>query len=86
MPVQDGFQSLLSVDPKTLVNPVALTPGSIQHGKQAYGYFCVHCHGPNADGLGTVGMSFSPLPRRSAVGCGAGPVGWRGSREDQIGL
>jgi len=62
VPTQDGFQSLLSADPKSLVNPLAPTSGSIEHGKQAYGYFCVHCHGPNADGLGTVGQSFSPLP------------------------
>jgi mono/diheme cytochrome c family protein len=62
VPVQDGFQVLLTADPKTLANPLPLTPVSAQQGKQAYGYFCVHCHGPKADGMGTVGQSFSPLP------------------------
>jgi hypothetical protein len=62
VPVEDGFQVLLSADPKRLDNPVTLTPGSVQQGKQAYGYFCVHCHGPKADGFGTVGQSFFPLP------------------------
>jgi mono/diheme cytochrome c family protein len=62
VPVQDGFQVLLTADPKTLVNPLSSTPQSVQQGKEAYGYFCIHCHGPKADGQGTVGQSFSPLP------------------------
>ena len=31
-------------------------------GKKEYTAFCAHCHGPNLDGLGTVGQSFVPLP------------------------
>jgi mono/diheme cytochrome c family protein len=31
-------------------------------GEKDYRAFCFHCHGPNLDGLGTVGQSFSPLP------------------------
>jgi mono/diheme cytochrome c family protein len=31
-------------------------------GKKEYTAFCAHCHGPNLDGLGTVGQSFFPLP------------------------
>lgn len=31
-------------------------------GKKEYTSFCAHCHGPNLDGLGTVGQSFFPLP------------------------
>jgi mono/diheme cytochrome c family protein len=62
VPVQDGFQALLTVDPKTLANPLTPTARSVRQGKDAYGYFCIQCHGPNADGLGTVGQSFSPLP------------------------
>jgi len=31
-------------------------------GEKDYQAFCSHCHGPNMDGLGTVGQSFSPLP------------------------
>ena len=31
-------------------------------GKKEYAAFCSPCHGPNLDGLGTVGQSFFPLP------------------------
>lgn len=31
-------------------------------GKKEYTAFCSPCHGPNLDGLGTVGQSFFPLP------------------------
>jgi mono/diheme cytochrome c family protein len=62
VPVRDGFQALLTADPKSLKNPVPAGARSLDRGKQAYGYFCVQCHGPDADGRGTVGQSFSPLP------------------------
>ena len=62
VPLHDGFQALLTADPKTLKNPFPVDPRSIDQGRQAYNYFCVQCHGPNADGRGTVGQSFSPLP------------------------
>jgi len=62
VPVQDGFQALLTAEPETLKNPFPLGSGPIDRGRQAYGYFCVQCHGPNANGMGTVGQSFSPLP------------------------
>jgi len=62
IPVWDGFQALKTVDPDSLRNPVLSTEESIKRGKQAYGYYCVHCHGVRADGMGTVGQSFSPLP------------------------
>jgi mono/diheme cytochrome c family protein len=62
IPVQGGFQVLLTTDPLTLHDPVAPTGSSLENGRQAYGYFCAQCHGPKADGLGTVGQSFSPLP------------------------
>lgn len=62
VPVRDGFQALKAADPNTLKNPVPSTEESIGRGKLAYGYYCVHCHGVGADGMGTVGQSFSPLP------------------------
>jgi mono/diheme cytochrome c family protein len=62
MPVEDGFQQLLTADPKTLKNPLPAGAGPVSQGKEAYGYFCIHCHGRAADGNGTVGQSFSPLP------------------------
>jgi len=62
IPIKGGFQDLLTADPKTLHNPVPPTRVSLEEGRRAYGYFCMQCHGPNRDGLGTVGQSFSPLP------------------------
>jgi mono/diheme cytochrome c family protein len=46
-----------------LKSPLPLTdPAVITAGKTAYGYYCVHCHGKNYDGYGTVGQSFAPPP------------------------
>jgi mono/diheme cytochrome c family protein len=62
IPVQDSFQTLVSADPQRLKNPLPYSKASIDRGAQAYSYYCVHCHGPKADGNGTVGQSFVPLP------------------------
>jgi len=62
IPVDGGFLVLQKADPQTLANPLASGEGPLSRGREAYGYFCVHCHGPAADGMGTVGQSFSPLP------------------------
>jgi len=62
VPVNGGIEDLKASDPNTLRNPLAVTPATIAQGRTAYGYYCLHCHGPMADGLGTVGQSFSPLP------------------------
>jgi mono/diheme cytochrome c family protein len=62
VPVTDGFQALEHADAASLRNPVPPTQESIDRGQEAYGYYCAQCHGPRADGLGTVGQSFSPLP------------------------
>jgi mono/diheme cytochrome c family protein len=62
IPVGGGIQSLREVDPDELVNPVALSEESVRRGKGAYAYYCIQCHGPLADGRGTVGQSFAPLP------------------------
>ena len=62
IPVQDGFQKLVSADPGSLKNPLQYSKSSVEQGVQAYSYYCTHCHGPKADGNGTVGQSFVPLP------------------------
>jgi mono/diheme cytochrome c family protein len=62
VPVKGGFQDLLTSDTETLRNPVLTSRASLEKGRRTYGYFCMQCHGPNLDGLGTVGQSFSPLP------------------------
>ncbi|MCX5909114.1 MAG: c-type cytochrome [Deltaproteobacteria bacterium] len=62
VPIRGGLEILKKTDPKTLKNPIPYREESIIQGKQAYLYFCVQCHGPQADGRGTVGQSFAPLP------------------------
>lgn len=62
VPVTGGIEELKVSDPDSLRNPLAATPKTIAQGRTAYGYYCGHCHGPLADGHGTVGQSFSPLP------------------------
>lgn len=62
IPVHGGIQSLREADPDELVNPVAVNEKSVRRGKEAYGFYCIQCHGPLADGRGTVGQSFAPLP------------------------
>lgn len=47
-----------------LVAPADLSQAAVIHaGQMAYARFCVHCHGTNYDGYGTVGQSFAPPPR-----------------------
>ena len=62
IPAEGGFEVLKTADPAALLSPMAHTQASVAYGKQAYAYFCVQCHGPKADGRGTVGQSFAPLP------------------------
>ena len=62
IPTTGGLQRLTSANPKDLKNPLPYTQGSVDQGKEAYSYFCVQCHGLKADGNGTVGQSFAPLP------------------------
>lgn len=62
IPIDGGIQILREADPDELINPIAYSQESVQRGKEAYGYYCIQCHGPFADGLGTVGQSFAPLP------------------------
>ncbi len=62
IPTTGGFQILNSAEPKNLKNPLPYTKEAVDQGKEAYFYFCVQCHGPKADGNGTVGQSFAPLP------------------------
>lgn len=60
-----GGEALYRVaDPETLRAPGPLDdPQRIERGARAYGFYCVHCHGPDFDGYGTVGQSFAPTPR-----------------------
>jgi mono/diheme cytochrome c family protein len=62
IPTGGGIQVLRTASPDQLPNPAAFSAESVQRGKEAYGFYCIHCHGPYADGRGTVGQSFAPLP------------------------
>jgi len=62
IPISGGIEVLSRTEPKDLKNPVPPTAPAISQGKTAYFNYCVHCHGPKADGNGTVGQSFAPLP------------------------
>lgn len=62
IPMNGGLEVIRNADPKELQNPLGADPKAVDRGKLAYGYYCVHCHGPELDGYGTVGQSFTPVP------------------------
>jgi mono/diheme cytochrome c family protein len=63
VPFDGGEAFYRAADPATLKPPFDLNdPQLIARGQQAYKYFCIHCHGINEDGYGTVGQSFVPTP------------------------
>lgn len=63
VPVGGGEEFYRLVAAAELTPPVALTePAAVALGKTAYQYYCIHCHGKNFDGYGTVGQSFAPKP------------------------
>ncbi len=54
------IRELLKTD--FILTPIEPAQAMVAKGEKDYQAFCSHCHGPNMDGLGTVGQSFSPLP------------------------
>jgi mono/diheme cytochrome c family protein len=63
MPVNGGEALFRAVAADEIAAPFSLTdPAAIASGKTAYQYYCIHCHGKNFDGYGTVGQSFAPPP------------------------
>jgi mono/diheme cytochrome c family protein len=70
VPWTGGEALYRTADPEILQPPAPLDdPERIARGVRAYGFYCIHCHGPQFDGYGTVGQSFAPTPRdlRSAA-------------------
>jgi mono/diheme cytochrome c family protein len=64
VPVSGGEAIFHAAAAEELKPPFEMTnPNVIAAGRTAYGYYCVHCHGKNFDGYGTVGQSFAPKPR-----------------------
>ena len=63
VPVSAAEAMLRASKAEELISPLNLKdPAAIEAGKKLYFNFCYQCHGPNHDGKGTVGQSFSPLP------------------------
>ena len=62
IPVGGNSETSQKAKPENLRNPLAATEKAVEQGKEGYSYFCLMCHGPHADGKGTVGQSFYPLP------------------------
>jgi mono/diheme cytochrome c family protein len=62
MPISGGYALLRQTKPEKLVNPIAHNLKTVRAGQVRYNWYCIQCHGPNADGNGTVGQSFVPLP------------------------
>jgi hypothetical protein len=50
VPTMGGIQQLKTADPKAIKNPLVSNSDSLKQGEDAYKYFCIHCHGPQADG------------------------------------
>lgn len=47
---------------RDLVNPIPLTRASIERGRERYDIFCRPCHGPRAEGNGTLSSAFPRPP------------------------
>ncbi len=62
IPVTGGIEVLAASNPESLVNPIPPSPETVETGRESYGFYCIQCHGPAADGKATVGQSFVPLP------------------------
>jgi len=62
LPITGGLQMVREMGGREMHNPISFGPASVQLGAVQYGYFCSMCHGVRADGNGTVGESFHPLP------------------------
>lgn len=63
MPINGGEALYRAVAADEIAAPFPLAePAAIASGKTAYQYYCIHCHGKNFDGYGTVGQSFAPPP------------------------
>ncbi len=62
IPISGGLNIVREMDADEMTNPLPYNRISVELGQKGYDYYCVMCHGPNADGIGTVGQSFSPLP------------------------
>lgn len=63
VPVNGGEALFRAAAAEEIQPPPAFSEAhAVTLGKTAYEYYCIHCHGKNFDGYGTVGQSFAPPP------------------------
>ncbi|MEM5787256.1 MAG: cytochrome c [Syntrophobacteraceae bacterium] len=62
VPVEGGIWVERGSNPTEFVNVLPETRETVAFGAERYGFYCAQCHGVRADGNGTVGQSFAPLP------------------------
>lgn len=63
VPVNGGEALFRAAAAETIQPPFSLADAAaVTSGKTAYQFYCIHCHGKNFDGYGTVGQSFAPPP------------------------
>ena len=65
VPLHGGESRFRMLPGEAIASPLqnASSEAIIGKGKALYVMYCQQCHGVNHDGMGTVGQSFSPLPR-----------------------
>ena len=51
---------------RSLTNPIPETEVSLTQGKELYTQYCIHCHGEEGKGNGTVGVVYKGVPSYSA--------------------
>lgn len=62
LPAEGGIFAEKQADLSKLENALPPSAETIALGSERYRFYCGQCHGPRADGNGTVGQSFAPLP------------------------
>jgi len=56
----------IGIAERTLTNPIPETEISLAQGKVLYTQYCLHCHGDEGKGNGTVGVVYKGVPSYSA--------------------
>lgn len=59
-------QDSISIAERTLTNPIPVTEKSLAEGQVLYERYCLHCHGENGEGNGSVGQVYKGVPNYKA--------------------
>ncbi len=62
VPVEPTAGIPSAAEAAAMQNPLRATAENLARGRTYYEYYCLACHGDNADGNGPVGQSFLPHP------------------------